>query len=75
MASKASQGLEHWDHVGDVTGCHLLVYDHDPMPSFELNYKGNLTWLPKSVIYLTRHGSHAYGTSLPESDVDIRGAF
>lgn len=26
-------------------------------------------------IYMTRHGSHAYGTSLPTSDVDIRGIF
>lgn len=25
-------------------------------------------------IYLARHGSHAYGTNLPESDVDLRGA-
>jgi predicted nucleotidyltransferase len=36
-------------------------------------YKGNLGWLPQSSIYLTRHGSHAYGTSLPTSDLDIRG--
>lgn len=36
-------------------------------------YKGNLNWLPARTIYLTRHGSHAYGTSLPTSDVDIRG--
>lgn len=36
-------------------------------------YTGNLTWLPGSVIYMTRHGSHAYGTALPESDLDIRG--
>ena len=36
-------------------------------------YKGNLDWLPERTIYLTRHGSHAYGTSLPTSDLDIRG--
>jgi hypothetical protein len=36
-------------------------------------YKGNLKWLPARTIYLTRHGSHAYGTSLPTSDLDIRG--
>lgn len=36
-------------------------------------YVGNLTWLPKSTIFLTNHGSHAYGTSLPTSDHDVRG--
>lgn len=25
-------------------------------------------------IYLARHGSHAYGTNLPDSDIDLRGA-
>lgn len=33
----------------------------------------NLKWLEKNVIYLTKYGSHAYGTSTPESDLDIRG--
>jgi predicted nucleotidyltransferase len=36
-------------------------------------YKGNLDWLQERTIYLTVHGSHAYGTSLPTSDIDIRG--
>jgi hypothetical protein len=36
-------------------------------------YTGNLTWLPERTIYVTRHGSHAYGTSLPTSDLDLRG--
>jgi len=27
----------------------------------------------KHTVYIARHGSHAYGTSLPESDVDLRG--
>ena len=43
------------------------------MTSFQFEYTGNLKWLPGSVIYFTRHGSHAYGTALPESDMDIRG--
>ena len=36
-------------------------------------YNGPITWLPERTIYVTRHGSHAYGTSLPTSDLDIRG--
>lgn len=33
----------------------------------------NLNWLKENTIYLTLHGSHAYGTNKPGSDVDIRG--
>jgi predicted nucleotidyltransferase len=36
-------------------------------------YKGNLEWLPERTIYITRHGSHAYGTNTPTSDLDLRG--
>jgi uncharacterized protein len=36
-------------------------------------YRGNLRWLPERTIYLSRHGSHAYGTNLPTSDEDFRG--
>lgn len=36
-------------------------------------YRGNLNWLPERTLFLTRHGSHAYGTSLPTSDIDLRG--
>jgi predicted nucleotidyltransferase len=36
-------------------------------------YKGNLGWLPERTIFLTRHGSHAYGLATPQSDVDIKG--
>lgn len=36
-------------------------------------YNGNLEWLPERTIFLARHGSHAYGTSLPTSDEDFRG--
>jgi predicted nucleotidyltransferase len=37
------------------------------------NYKGSLPWLKDRTIFLTRAGSHAYGTSLPSSDLDVRG--
>ena len=30
-------------------------------------------WLRERTIYLTKHGSQAYGTSLPTSDLDLRG--
>jgi predicted nucleotidyltransferase len=34
---------------------------------------GNYGWVPGRTIYVTRHGSHAYGTNLPTSDDDLRG--
>lgn len=36
-------------------------------------YTGNLDWLKDRTIYMSVHGSMAYGTNLPTSDVDIRG--
>lgn len=36
-------------------------------------YKGNMLWLPKRTIFLTRHGSHAYGTNIEGSDEDFKG--
>lgn len=36
-------------------------------------YHGNLDWIPERTFYLTKHGSQAYGTSTPESDLDLRG--
>lgn len=36
-------------------------------------YRGNLEWLRARTIYLVKHGSQAYGTSLPTSDLDIKG--
>jgi predicted nucleotidyltransferase len=36
-------------------------------------YAGNLPWLKERTIFLTVHGSHAYGTNMPESDVDLKG--
>lgn len=36
-------------------------------------YKGQVDWLPEATILLVRHGSQAYGTDTPESDLDIKG--
>jgi len=36
-------------------------------------YNGNLDWLPSRTIFATVHGSQAYGTNTPESDIDIKG--
>jgi uncharacterized protein len=36
-------------------------------------YRGEHGWLAERTIFLTRHGSHAYGTSLPGSDLDVKG--
>lgn len=37
------------------------------------SYSGNLHWFPGSVLYLTLHGSHAYGTADENSDIDVSG--
>jgi len=42
-------------------------------PNLRDVYKGNLPWLVDNTIFLTLHGSHAYGTNLPTSDVDVKG--
>jgi predicted nucleotidyltransferase len=36
-------------------------------------YKGGLSWLPQHTLYVTVHGSHAYGTNVETSDIDLRG--
>lgn len=36
-------------------------------------YSGNLIWLPERTIFVTVHGSQAYGTNTPESDIDVKG--
>jgi predicted nucleotidyltransferase len=33
----------------------------------------NMPWLQERTIFLTRHGSHAYGLATPTSDLDIKG--
>jgi predicted nucleotidyltransferase len=33
----------------------------------------NLEWLNMRTLFLTRHGSHAYGTNTPTSDLDVKG--
>ena len=43
------------------------------MNNFSDFYKGNVGWLEKGTIFLTTHGSQAYGTSTPESDLDVKG--
>jgi predicted nucleotidyltransferase len=40
---------------------------------FRENYTEGLSWLRENTIFLFRHGSHAYGTNTPESDVDVKG--
>jgi len=32
----------------------------------------NLSWIKDNIIYLVEHGSTAYGTNLPWSDIDLK---
>jgi predicted nucleotidyltransferase len=43
------------------------------MPWNWSDYRGNLDWLQARTIFLTRHGSHAYGTNIAGSDEDFKG--
>lgn len=36
-------------------------------------YRGQLKWLEARTIFVTVHGSQAYGTNTPESDIDVKG--
>lgn len=36
-------------------------------------WRDSLPWLKDKIIFLTKHGSQAYGTSTPTSDLDIKG--
>lgn len=37
------------------------------------NLNTDISWLPNKTIFLTVHGSIAYGLNTPESDIDVRG--
>lgn len=41
--------------------------------TYELPYRGNLTWLRERTILFARHGSHAFGTNIEGSDEDFKG--
>lgn len=45
----------------------------DPVHCPDLTKFVNLPWLKDRTIFLTQHGSRAYGTSLPTSDTDYKG--
>lgn len=38
-----------------------------------LQYRGSREWLRERTLFLTLHGSHAYGTNIETSDIDIKG--
>lgn len=48
------------------------MIDLQEMRSFDW-YKGQVEWLASRTIFLTRHGSHAYGTAIEGSDEDFKG--
>ncbi len=50
----------------------MVLVTPEELASFSW-YRGNLTWLRERTIFLTKHGSHAYGTNLPTSDLDLKG--
>lgn len=43
------------------------------LPDFFSKFNKDISWLSDKTIYLTKYGSHAYGTNTPESDDDFRG--
>lgn len=40
---------------------------------WDVHFDGQPGWLPARTIFLTVHGSHAYGTNIETSDIDYRG--
>jgi uncharacterized protein len=43
------------------------------MKEYFQSFTSNMPWLQSRTIFLTKHGSHAYGTNLPTSDLDLKG--
>lgn len=43
------------------------------LPELFNKFDANLNWLKDNTLYLANHGSHAYGTNIETSDIDIRG--
>lgn len=44
------------------------------MNPFDLcSYTGNLSWLENAIIFMVKHGSHAYGLNTETSDLDVKG--
>jgi predicted nucleotidyltransferase len=43
------------------------------MTTYTIPYQGDLNWIHTHTIFLTRHGSHAYGLNTPTSDLDVKG--
>ena len=48
-------------------------FDPRGLPIYPQCTLNSLPWLPERTILVVRAGSHAYGTSLPTSDLDYRG--
>lgn len=46
---------------------------HCPSPMELRGYRGAFAWLPARTVFLTRHGSHAYGLATTTSDLDVKG--
>lgn len=40
---------------------------------YKRDYYGGVRWLVERTIFLTKHGSHAYGLNTPASDLDVKG--
>jgi len=43
------------------------------LSDFYSKFNKNISWISERTIYLVRHGSRAYGTNTPESDIDVKG--
>lgn len=45
----------------------------DGVIQYIFNHQATPAWLWDHVLFLTRHGSHAYGMATPTSDLDVKG--